>query len=179
MIATILAKSLKCISIIATFVAMLSLPGSLSAQTTLINIKDLAAEGLTLTPSTSTDFNAKIKPLIGTPSPVVTALLPYSVVLTNATNNIVRAYAIRWSYIDTQGRPDNLLRTEQNFDRSLKSVVELPPGGSRVLSPLGPIDNFSAGGFFSSAPRAEEVATLSGKISVTASLDSVVFDGGR
>jgi hypothetical protein len=86
---------------------------------TVINIKDLSSDGVTLTPSTSPNFNTRVTALIGTPSGLVAALMPYSVILTNSTTRTIRGYALRWKGFDKQGNPTySNLQIEQNFGNS-------------------------------------------------------------
>jgi hypothetical protein len=149
------------------------------AQTT-INVKDLAPDGVILTPSTSADFSARLTTAIGAPAPSTAPLIPYSVVLTNVSNLTIRGYALQWTYIDRAGAiADANYYVADNFD-TRRVGAEIPPGGARVLSPTGLIPSSSATYAGSIAGIHPNTLTkLANYAAITVSLDSVAFEGGK
>jgi hypothetical protein len=146
---------------------------------TTINIKDLAADGVRLTPSTSPTFMTEVTALLGDPSPTAVALLPYSVIVRNLTDHIIRGYALRWTFIDQNGAADANYQIEQNFD-TRRIDAEIMPGSGRILSPAGPLRSVAVRSSSSGqAIRPDTLAKLAGKVSITVSLDAVAFDNGR
>lgn len=156
-----------------------SLCSSLMAQTT-INVKDLASEGVSLVPSTSGGFAGAVAGLIGTTSSDSAKMLPYSVVLRNATNQTIRGYALRWNYVDKSGGTDANYQVEQNFDSRHKGA-EIGPGEACILSPTGPIRSSSGPSLRTTASvmPPDPSAKLANQAVITISLDSVAFDNGK
>lgn len=156
--------------------------GSILMAQTTINVKDLEADGVILTPSTSANFSAQLTAAIGTPSPAIAPLIPYSVILRNATGRTIRGYALRWTYIDQKGAiADGNYFVDDNFDTRQVGGNEISPGAARVLSPTGVIRPPSTTSFAGSAAaiRPNTLAKLANYAAITVSLDSVAFEDGK
>lgn len=152
--------------------------GSMLMAQTTINVKDLEADGVILTPSTSADFGSQAAALVAT-SAANASLLPYSVIIRNLTPQMIRGYALKWSYVGKDGVADSNYQVEQNFDPRQKGA-EIAPGQGRALSPLGPLLP-AATTYSSNAPLIlpNTLSKLAGITSITVSLDSVAFDNGK
>jgi hypothetical protein len=146
-----------------------------------MNVKDLAASGVTLTPSTSADFGAQVEALIGTPSPADAPLIPYSLIVKNLTGQTIRGYALQWTYIGQNGATaDANYQVQDDFDPRQVGGAEIPPGGARVLSPSGLLRpssiTYAASG---SLMGPNTIAKLANYASINVSLDAVAFDDGK
>jgi hypothetical protein len=152
--------------------------GSILMAQTTINVKDLAADGVILTPSTSADFASQAATLVQT-SGTNASLLPYSVIVKNLTQQTIRGYALKWSYVGTDGKTDGHYQLKQNFDPRQKGA-ELAAGQGHVISPLGellPVAPTYAGGGALVSP--DSLSRLAGQASISVSLDSVAFENGK
>jgi hypothetical protein len=163
--------------LIASTISFISV-SQLMAQT-VINVKDLSANGVILAPSTAPEFSTQAAILLGPLSATSAGLLPYSLILKNTTGQTIRGYALQWTFFTKDGSVANAdYHTEQNFDTREIGGSEIPPGSSRVISPLGLLASASkpdAG----TGVGPNISAKLANYASITVSLDSVAFENGK
>ncbi len=110
------------------------------------------------------------------------SIFPYSFVLQNDSGHTIVAYSARWSATDASGRVTTHDRLYEN-PLTLDEGGAISPKASRLVSPLSGLNSSVAARNTSMTVKIESsipktIKTFSRQVSVTISLDAVVFENG-
>src|ERR1041385_4122338 len=155
--------------------AMLQMP----ANTALNMTNDLADNGLSVLLPTDAGYAEELHELQFDNKPGMDSARPFSVIVKNASQKAVAAFAIRWKIKDPNGfvRAHDVMQLEARAlldgSRRRTDQVSIPAGASRLITVEGVIMNLEALHNFSSAFQAPEFTVVS------VELDLAVLDDGE
>ena len=150
-----------------------------------ISIEDFAAEGVTLTPATDGDFDARAQAILGGQASPVLEVKPLLAIVANRNPRTVVAYTVAWT-VTRRNQSSETTRTQFKFPDAVAGTGnglallqgrEIRPGEQRLVGmgfevwPVEYVDSYRDYG-------SRNAELLGDVISLHIALDAVIFDDG-
>jgi hypothetical protein len=154
------------------------------AQNVSVSLKSPSVPGLRVFSAADPAVRAFTSSVVGSTLPDSSQLLPFSLVVDNATGQTIIAYTLRLSYVDKDGHSGGHNRTYFNFDY-VSNGMELPSGSMRLVTPLvslGSTTSVPSQRSSTADARSNDVSDLANYLhtqaAIVTALDLVVLEDG-